>query len=329
MSEYIIHNIKLGVDPRFDFKELEEKDKPVSIYPNYYLGRIIGGTGNVLELKRTRRGGTEEKVPNFVLRNDNGIALIRIHNKEKINIYALPKTPDNIVKDCTFTSQDSYPYAYVVVDYRDGKCQLAIEKTTSWDSKTVTIKNSLEAFFNEKLERDMGIKTELCEKTIKTKYEEFIDQRTIDYGDVIESFTFQYVNIKNYPTTRIPKELTEQIEMHSKLMDIYGAIEGTTTWKLGENPNTNKLKQLSSVVTMCIDNSFELVTHFRDYGDYICDESIVAKYPMNEIVISNYKDNVIPDVINSDFDLKSWLDDVFNNVIRGKNDKEITAKPMQ
>ena len=328
MSEYVIYNIKLVVTPHFDFEELVEIDKPVSVYPNYYLGKIIGETGKGLSLKRTRRGGKEEYVPNCVLRNDNGIALIRIHNKEEINIYELPKAPDDKVNGCTITPQKSYPYAYVVVDYRDGRCQLAIERTPSWDSKTVTIKNILEGFFYEKLENNIGITTKLDEKTIKTKYEDFIDQRTIDEGDVIESFTFEYVNIKKSPTVRIPKDLTEQMELHSKLLEIYDAIEGTTTWKLGKDPNTDKLKQLSSVVTMCSDNAFQLITHFRNYGDYICNESIVAKFPMNEIVISNFRDNVMPDVISSEYDLRSWLDDVFIKVKKGKNDEEIPAKSM-
>lgn len=42
MSEYIIHNIGLTVVPQFDFDENEEKDKPVSLFPNFYLGKIIG-----------------------------------------------------------------------------------------------------------------------------------------------------------------------------------------------------------------------------------------------------------------------------------------------
>lgn len=46
MSEYIIHNIGLTVVPQFDFDENEEKDKPVSLFPNFYLGKIIGKKGS-------------------------------------------------------------------------------------------------------------------------------------------------------------------------------------------------------------------------------------------------------------------------------------------
>ncbi len=326
MSDYIIHNIGLTVSPQLDFGQQEEADKPVAKFPNYYLGKIIGEKGNELSLNRTRRGSGEEHVPNCVLRNEDGIALIRIHNKEDLVIVNLP---EDAVEDCDVEPKSSYPFAYVVVDYRDGKCQLAIEKTSAWDSKTTTIRNCFESFFNEKLSDSLGITTNLKEKTESTEFEQFIDERTIDHGDVIESFTFQYVNIKRNPTARIPDSLTEQMNMMSSVLEMYDAISGTTTMKMGSAVDTTKLKQLSTVVTMCSDNAFDLIVKFKDYGDYTCNESIIAKYPMNDVVISLYKDFVTPDVHTVDFDLRLWLDDVFTR-INGKNDgKQIPTKPTR
>ena len=326
MSDYIIHNIGLTVSPQLDFGQQEEADKSVARFPNYYLGKIIGEKGNELSLNRTRRGSGEEHVPNCVLRNEEGIALIRIHNKEDLVIVNLP---EDAVEDCDVEPKSSYPFAYVVVDYRDGKCQLAIEKTSAWDSKTTTIRNCFESFFNEKLSDSLGITTNLKEKTESTEFEQFIDERTIDHGDVIESFTFQYVNIKRNPTARIPDSLTEQMKMMSSVLEMYDAISGTTTMKMGSAVDTTKLKQLSTVVTMCSDNAFDLIVKFKDHGDYTCNESIIAKYPMNDAVISLYKDFVTPDVHTVDFDLRLWLDDVFTR-INGKNDgKQIPTKPTR
>ena len=80
---------------------------------------------------------------------------------------------------------------------------------------------------------------------------------------------------------------------------------------------------------MCSDNAFDLVVKFKDYGDYTCNESIVSKYPMNDAVISHFKDFITPDVHTVDFDLRLWLDDVFIR-IKGKNDgKQIPTKPTR
>lgn len=329
MSEYIIHNIHLEVSLLLDLDGIQEADKPVNKFPNYYLGKYIGGRGNELNMNRPRQGGVEEHVPNLVLRNENGIALIRVHNKENITFYDLPEKTENEMSDCVGVPKSNYPFGYVVVDYRDGKCQVAIEKTSAWDSKTVTIRNSLQNFFRDNIPPSLGITTTLREKGIKTQYEKFIDQRVMDHGDVIESFTFQYVNLKSNPTVRIPEELTEEMEMRSKILDLYGAISSSDTMKMGSTVNTDKLKQLSRVVAMCADNAFDLTTHFRDYGDYTFNEEIVAKYPMNDIVISHYKDFSTPDIVDSDHDLEAWLDYVFGKVKEGEEQiNEIPTKPM-
>ena len=329
MSDYIIHNIGLTVSPQLDLFGLVEEDKAVDKYPNYYLGKIIGDVGNELDLNRTRQGDGKEHVPNCVMRNEDGIALIRIHNKENFTIYDLPKKSGNEVEECIGIPKSSYPFGYVVVDYRDSRCQLAIEKTSAWDSKTVTIRYSLENFFNDKLSDSMGITTTLKEKTERKNFDKFIDQRTIDHGDVIESFTFQYVNVKRAPTARIPETMTEEMEMYSKVLEVYGAISGVTTMNMGSKVDNEKLKQLSTVVSYSMDNAFELIVKLKDYGEYSCRDGVVAKYPMNDVVISNFKDFITPDVATSDFDLKLWLDEIFRKVKEGKDDEEIPTKPME
>lgn len=329
MSDYIIHNICFNVSPKFDLDGLLEQDKPVDKYPNFYVGKAIGGKGKELNLKRTRKSG-EEDVPNLVLRNADGIALIRIHNKEDLTIVNLPENTEKEVRDCDVESRSSYPFSYVVVDYRDGKCQLAIEKTSAWESKTVTIRNSLQKFFNDnKLLNSLGISIALEEKKDIKDFERFIDQRTIDHGDVIESFTFEYVNMKRKPQTRIPPTLSELMDMYSKILEIYGAVSGSTTMKMESPADNEKLKQLSSVLAYSVDNAFDLKVKFKDFGEYSCSQGVVVKYPMNDIVISNFKDFKTPDVPTADFDLRLWLDDVFNRV-KGINDGEkIPTKPTR
>jgi hypothetical protein len=328
MSNYILHNIGFAVTYVCDFDQLQESDKPVNKYPNYYLGKLFGKKGNELELFRTRQRGKNEHIPNCVLSNHDGIALIRVHNRENLTFYELPENKENDVADCKGESKWSYPYGYVVVDYRDNKCQVAIEKASAWDSKTTTIRKSLEEYFNLKLETSLGITTTIKEKTIKIKFEEFIDKRTIDFGDVIESVTFDCVNTRRNPTARIPQSLTEPIDGMSKMMEFTGALKCAMTMFMGENVDNEKLKLLSTVVTMCVDNAFDLSLKFRDYGEYKCNKDILAQYPMNDIVISNFKDNITPDRITSDFDLTTWLNEKFEQVKEGKYDKQVPTKPM-
>lgn len=119
------------------------------------------------------------------------------------------------------------------------------------------------------------------------------------------------------------------MDMYSKILEIYGAVSGTTTMNMGSHVDNEKLKQLSMVVGYTMDNAFDLIVKFKDYGEYSCKSGVVAKYPMNDMVINNFKGFEPPSVINIDFDLRTWLDDVFNRV-KGINDGEkIPTKPIK
>lgn len=332
MSDYIIHNIIFDVKRKLDFEKAEKRGKPVENYPNYYLGKVIGKRGQEFSMYRKRRGSGEERVPNYILRNEGGIALIRIHNKENQTRYDLPDNSEDEVKDCVGVNQYSYPFAYVVIDYRDDKCQIAIEKTSNWDSKTETIRNCLQGYFAQnQFLQSLGINVTVKEKTIATKFADFIDERVMDKGDTIESFTFEYPNLKRQTTSRIPPILTGQINELSNFLETYDAISGVTTTKMGQDVDRDKLKQLSTVVTMCSDNAFDLSVKFREYGNYKCNENVVAKYEMNEIVISNFKDSVTPDILDAYHDLEAWLDDVFYRIkeIDEGTNNEIPTKPKR
>ena len=117
----------------------------------------------------------------------------------------------------------------------------------------------------------------------------------------------------------------------SKFLESYGAVSGVTTTKMGQDVDRDKLKQLSTVVTMCADNAFDLSVKFRDFGNYRCNESVVAKYEMSDLVISYFKDFLTPDINSPEYDLEVWLDDVFDKIkkIEDNGGNEIPTKPKK
>jgi hypothetical protein len=119
------------------------------------------------------------------------------------------------------------------------------------------------------------------------------------------------------------------MDIYSKVLEFYGALSSVTTVNMGPVVDNEKLKQLSTVLGYSMDNAFELSVKFRDYGEYSCRDGVIVKYPMNDVVISNFKDYITPDTATSDFDLKTWLDEIFEKVKEGNNDEEIPTKPME
>ncbi len=330
MSDFIIHNITINYKGDIDFGQKIEKDKPIQQYPYYYLSKLIGERGNELPLKRQRQGQSEkEHVPNCVLRNEGGIALIRVHNKENFKLYDLPQSDQDKVKDIAGVPTSNYPSCYVIIDLREGKCQMAIEKSSAWDNKTVTIRNCFEDFINEEAQKDYGLEVIIKEKTIATKFEDFVDAQIFDHGDIIESITFQYVNLNKNKTIRVPNELTGQMQRLSKELEFFNALSATMTMFMGDNIDERTLKNLAIVAAYSSDNALELNVKFQKFGDYKCDESILAKYPLNEAAISNYRDYITPDTDTSDFKLDKWLDECFEDVKKIKERYAIPRKPKK
>ncbi len=331
MSDYIIYNIQFSVSQRkLDLDGMEEKDKPVNEFPNYYLSKAIGKVGSTLKLFRRRK---EESVPNCVLRNEGGIALLRVHSRERLTIYDLPPQQNPPPSDCEGIDHDSYPYAYVVVDCRDGKCQIAIEKTDSWGYKTESIRNCLqEGFTRLGLIHSLGIGIDIRKKSIAMKFEDFMDERA-GAEDVLQSFTFEFPNLNRQTTARVPQALTQKMQQLTEQLELYDATSGALTMNLGGDCDTetrkDKLKQLAVVVSTCADNGFDLSLKYQDYGEYKCNESIEARYAMDEVVISHFRDGIRPDTADPEHDLTAWLDDVFEKIRQVENKNGIPTKPKK
>ena len=100
---------------------------------------------------------------------------------------------------------------------------------------------------------------------------------------------------------------------------------------MGENANTENLKKLAYVVSKSDDKDFDLLVKFQKYGTYSCKEGVVAKFPMNDIVVSNYKDFEKPEANIPEHDMVSWLDSTYKNIIdlEENNGCQIHKKPKR
>lgn len=319
MSNYTLHNILFIGDPRADFDGIQEPDKPVRKYPGFYLGRLIGPRGNELKLLRTRQGKGDEHVPNRVLRNDGGIAVIRVHNVEHVMLTRLAAQDIEQLNECRTDEETSYPFCYVVLDCRHGKCQLAIEHSSSWGGETNTLRHCLEKCFDSYFKLHFDMKVEVREKMIATQCEQFIDHRIYECNDWPEAFAFQYrcrePGMEAY-NQRNPGMLSELFDHLNRVYDWLGADGGHTSANLRQDFGQENMRRMMAVASFCSDNGYELSVRFRDYGEYQCNEEIRARFELNDLAILNYIHLAIPEQHTSTFDLEAWLDEVFNEAFQ-------------
>lgn len=315
MNNYTLHNILFLGSPEADFEGMQEPDKPVMTYPEHYLEKMIGPKGNELKLWRTRQGKGEEPVPNRVLRNDGGIAVIRIHNVEHVLLTRLAGQDAELINECPTDEETNFPFCYVVVDCRQGKCQLAIERSGNWGNETVTLRRSLEKCFDGYFKLHFGMKVEVREKMIATRCEQFIEHRIYDRHDLPLSFTYQFrctePGMEAY-NCRVPEPLSKPFEYLNAYYACFGSRGGYTTTNIEEEEFHRTKALMMTVASYCSDNGYDFVVNFRDYGEYKCNEEIRARYQMNDQVILNFIYKAIPEQPTSAFCLEAWLDEVFN-----------------
>lgn len=319
MSNYTLHNILFNGDPRADFDGIQEPDKPVRTCPEYYLAKLIGPKGNELKLWRTRQGKGEEPVPNRVLRNDGGIAVIRIHNMEHVMLTRLAGKDIEQLNECPTDEEVSYPFCFVVVDCRHGKCQLAIERSSNWGSETATLRRSLEKCFDSYFKLHFDMKVEVREKMIATRCEQFIEHRIYDCHDLPLSFTYQFrctePGMEAY-NRRVPELLSKPFEYLNAYFNCSGSKSGYTTNDIDEGGFLQTKGFMMAVASYCCDNGYDFLMNFRDYGEYKCNEEIRARFELNDLALLNYINKAIPEQHTSAFDLEVWLDEVFNEAFQ-------------
>lgn len=312
--EFVLNHICINGDTDNLPKGEEEPGKPVRECPNYYLGRFIGTVGNELKIFRKRRGGEMEFIPNYVLYNENGIAVIRLHKVEKIQLTRLPDA-DGDVRNCNQEEETDYPPSMVIIDYRSQRYQMAIERSEAWNYNTQQIGDSLAECFNSFFKSHFGLELTISEKSIATKCEEFIDERLMTQKDAITSFTVSYANeLRVCSDNRIPEELTPLINAWSTQLEFFGLLKGKSTLDVNDNLKTEKLKVLSKAVSYCCGNGMDLSIDFRDYGRYRFNEEIQARFTLNELALTTFINRAIPEMHTVAHDLVMWLDDVYERV---------------
>ncbi len=327
--EFVMHNIKLTMpQPKADFTGTDSSERPFWKFPNDCLYESICGNQVKLSLTRKRRGEEEvETVPYQVLHKKDGIILMRVHNHETPQLYELSDSQQNT---CQLVTHDSYPYAYVVVDCRDGRCQMAIERTKNWNYNTESVRRCLEEGCGQGLCYDHGISVEIKKKTIAMGCIEFVDKRINTDGDLLKTVTLEFANRKAQPTARIPDPIARMMEGFSRQLEVFKAVSGKTTMQVAEENgryDQQQLQILSHVVSMCVDNTFDLSFGFRDYGKYRANEEVEARFPMNDIVLSQFAKGVSVDFRDRYHNLPAWLDYVYEETI--KVDNGIESKPKK
>lgn len=318
-SHYIIYGIEIQYSHGFkqrgiDYYKLVEDGKPIEDYPLYYIGKCIGKANSAIPLYKNEG---KDRLEATVVSHQDGIAVIRVHNPKEDEIISKPNEDGSLPASQYI---DNYPYAFLVIDYRVGKLQIAIQCTTAFGYKTETLKNSVNLFFDIHLNPLSAIDVSISEKYFPQKSIDFIKER-VNNNDWVKSFKFKYeravVAADEHPTGS-----QVFIRHASDLLRDFGATFGEATLNFDTQESREafikeKLDQLCHVINYSKNRMYDVRVDFCNSGTFTLGaKGVVAKIPMHDDIISNATaGGTSPTHPSKENDLKTWLDDVFNQLL--------------
>ena len=321
MSEYVIYKVnmtesqqKKAFSEPFDAKKLQQRFDRLFV------------KGGSLKLHKLKNKNVED-VQNDIFIKHGDITILRINNQHLFNIVRQVKSDDGEV-EYEEISEESVPYSYVIIDNRPGMCQIAIEKSSAWNSNTVMIRDILQGFFSEAMSY-FGTYVTIDAKMSPDMFWEFIHKRELE-GDRITSIT---IGLKNGSKSNMEMPVGKKsryLEMIACLAEFEEAIGGVRQahtiyggkGKSMKLDNTNR--DLANLVNICCNNAYDLKVKFARYGLYKCNDNIRAIYSLDEEVINDFKQG--NQILGGGTELERWLDDILEKTKNYECEKEKPGK---
>ena len=266
---------------------------------------------------------TGEKVlPNSILRNNNYVTLLKLHNPGIVNIWELSgaKIP-----------KDTFPYSYIIIDNRPGVGQLAIQmKTDAWSDPDV-VARLLEENLNRILkDQSTGLMIEIRYKYLPTSFFDYVKQRRKEAGIFVKHLYFEFTNPKFETPIDTAVDTTGHIR---QLMNMLSELGGAKAKLQVDAPKKNelirrKLKDIKQMVSLVSTNGYSLKVEFSDKTKYSCNELMLHDDEMKETVLSDFRDGHKHNFF--EFELFHWLDEMLKKEKDcDYHDKPIRLKPAR
>ena len=280
------------------------------------LAKLLSGKQLALSRDVTRDGErTTEYLMNDILSNHEEVYLLRINNNKYKTLTKEAPTTTNGVRDFEDIQELSNPYCYIVIDNREDRHFMAIQKNSAFgDPNTVRkiIENSINFILRSE---NLPIEMNLFLRTRPSKIWEFCEKQCNENGDAITRIAFIFPNQKKVDMAhRIPKMQQGILKKIAQVAEYTDALK--TMIQMDYNAaDTSKLEQhannFAEICRICNSTEYNLSIHFRDYGKYICDDHVKAMFPMREELITAFRTHWKEVPFDHEFGLISWCDEMY------------------
>ena len=163
---------------------------------------------------------------------------------------------------------DSHPGSYIIIDNRDGVCQIAIEKNSAFNNDTDKVAKSLCRAFNSKL-ADYHLKMNVKKKWQAAQFKEIVKKRILS-GDYVKKIIWEFPNPNKVKCidTNESTTLSSKLEHMCLITQATNALKGTLTLTGSKdnhlNVNDDKVDDIAQMIALCAQNNYNLTYHFHN-----------------------------------------------------------------
>lgn len=258
-----------------------------------------------LNIYKTKQDGKPIIYPNDVFCKRQDVIVMSVCNVKTFTIY----------KDYQETKGESNPWCNVIIDNRQGICQMAIEQTGAFGSDTNKVRDLLAETFNRHLFK-YGMHIEIMVKMRTAKFWDVINEQCCKNRDRINRVVFDFPNPKETKPIDTSDKMIDRLEFYSSLISSMGAAKSSMTFDAQKNLSINldqTREDIAQMVTLCCNNGYGISVHFSQMGLYRCDDRIKAMYQMNDNVVENFINGqtmIEEGKTGNSFALTQWLDNI-------------------
>lgn len=280
------------------------------------LAKFFSGKHLTMSREVTREGvRTTEHLLNDILSKHEDVYLLRINNNKYKTLTKEAGTTTNGVRDFEDVQELSNPYCYIVIDNREGRHFMAIQKNSAFGDPNIVkklIENSINFILHSE---NIPIEMSLYLRTRPSKIWEFCEKQCTENGDAITRIAFVFPNQKKVDLAhRIPKEHRGIITKIAQIAEYTEALK--TLIQLDyTSADSKKLEKhannFAEIIRYCNSKEYNLSIQFRDYGKYICDDQVKAMFPMKEELITAFRTNWKEVPFDQEFGLINWCDEMY------------------
>ena len=282
MAVYSIYKYELSQISELEAMALcnESQETPLSLAQEVFDGIFCG----VRPLNITKENKEKVIIPleNEITCKRDRMTLLLVCNEKDIKY--TDKKDEKTLK--------THPGCYVIIDNREGIAQMAIERSSSFQSDPDKVCLLLQQAINDKLAA-YRLKIEIRGKVREATFWEVVNQQTVEHKDRIKWIKFNFGVPEESAGIDATDEMKAMISGYNRLGRAMGAEKGQYIYNASESGTLHidqTQEDMAQVVHYCSTNAYDISVGFKYYGVY--------RYGREERAYSQLEDTTLDDFIH-------------------------------